>query len=329
MMIKPAEGFRNRCRWMVLRVKKRLRFALMKRLLREPDSSLERAILIAGTARSGTTWLAEMIARQVPARLMFEPFHRDEIEALSGIPLFPYLRPDENHEDFEAFARSVLSGSIRHPWVDSQIDCSRPELRIVKEIRGNLFLRWLFERFPRLPIVLIVRHPCAVVSSRMRAGWSAEADLEDMMSQPKLVADHLRDTVDVIAQARSPVELHAVVWCIQNLVPLRQFSDGDLKLVFYEHLVQDTEEQLESILDFLGRASALRGLGKLRAASATTGPNSSVIRGEDLLSRWQRDLSAREAEEALSIVKRFGLDEMYGSSPLPTLSVASDLPELE
>jgi len=53
MMIKPAEGFRNRCRWMVLRVKKRLRFALMKRLLREPDSSLERAILIAAGQPTG------------------------------------------------------------------------------------------------------------------------------------------------------------------------------------------------------------------------------------------------------------------------------------
>jgi len=44
----------------------------------------KKTVLLAGTARSGTTWVQEMINFDGSYRVLFELFHSKEIEALAG-----------------------------------------------------------------------------------------------------------------------------------------------------------------------------------------------------------------------------------------------------
>jgi hypothetical protein len=113
---------------------------------------------------------------------MFEPFHRDKIPALSGLQYFQYLRPGDQHEALGSFCHKLFRGEIRDPWIDSEISCLRPRFRLVKEIRANLFLRWLHERSPDVRMMLLFRHPGAVVASRMSLDWATDGDLDSILA---------------------------------------------------------------------------------------------------------------------------------------------------
>jgi len=52
--------------WIQLRFRKKVFFPICRYLYRDPHRDIHRSILIAGTGRSGTTWLAEIIDTMQP-----------------------------------------------------------------------------------------------------------------------------------------------------------------------------------------------------------------------------------------------------------------------
>ena len=152
-----------------------------------PDADLRKSILVAGTARSGTTWLGDLIASQIPCRILFEPFNPDLVPEYRSFSYFQYMRPGSENLEFRAFARMVFTGEIRNRWVDRQNERIVSEYRLIKEIRANLALKWLHDNFPEIPIIFLMRHPCAVVSSRMELGWATDSDIQPFLSQSDLL----------------------------------------------------------------------------------------------------------------------------------------------
>src|SRR5918995_2655527 len=203
--------------WLHLKLWKRAVHTFCGSLYRDSNGDAGQSIMVAGTARSGTTWLAEIIASQMASRIMFEPFHSRLVPAFSGFHYFHYMRPEEQNDELLTYCRRVFTGTIRHRWIDREVEHLFPTHRIIKEIRANLFLKWARIRFPQVPLVLILRHPCAVVSSRMQLGWATDEDIEPFLAQPRLVHDFLEDKLDMIRSAQSPEEKHAVIWCVSYL----------------------------------------------------------------------------------------------------------------
>ena len=217
-----------------------------------PDPDMRRSILVAGTARSGTTWLGDLIASQIPSRILFEPFNPDLVPDYRRFHYFQYMRPGTENPEFYAFAQKVFTGEIRNRWIDSHNERIISKIRLVKEIRANLALKWLHDNFPEVPILFIMRHPCAVVLSRMELGWATDRDIEPFLSQPQLVEDYLGPYSDLIRSARSSEEKHAVIWSVSNLVPLKQFISEELKVVYYENLCTQPEVELPGIFEAIG-----------------------------------------------------------------------------
>ena len=295
------------------RIPRRAWQAIARRVYRDADPSLDRTCLIAGGARSGTTWLAELVASRTAGRIVFEPFQSEMVPAFSGFHYFQYMRPDDQDERLLSFSRQVLSGRIRDPWVDRYVEVIRPRARVVKEIRANLFLRWLHLRFPEVPLVFIIRHPCAVVASRLALGWSWERDLESMLAQPRLDEDILRAHSSSIESARSDVEKHALVWCLTHLVPLSQFPPDELAVVFYEDLCLEPDRELARVFRLLGRAEEEGGSAIERASmTARSAAPARAIGG------WRQELSPDRADVVLSVVRAFGLDALYADGDGPT-----------
>ena len=79
-----------------------------------------RTFLVAGAARSGTTWLGEIIAAQLPCRIMFEPFHPEHVPAMRRYRLFQYMRPEQQDAELEAYAARLFAGQVRNRWIDRQ-----------------------------------------------------------------------------------------------------------------------------------------------------------------------------------------------------------------
>lgn len=304
--------------WLRRRLWKRVLHPIYARLLRDTAGDSRRSMIVAGTGRSGTTWLARIISSQLPCRLMFEPFHSRLVPDYAGFNYFQYMRPEAVNRELFAYCERVFSGAIRHPWIDRMVDTVSPEVRLIKEIRANLFLKWITRNFAGIPHLFVIRHPCAVVQSRMHLGWATDGDIEPFLSQAKLVEDHLADKMDIIGRAATPEQKHAIIWCISNLVPLRQFAAGELNIVFYEHLCTRPEIELPRMFGCLGQKydpSTIDVVLDQPAPTATR--DSAVMRGRDKVTGWKSQLAVRQIDDILSIVEAFGLHHLYGDSVLP------------
>jgi hypothetical protein len=282
-----------------------------------PDADLGKSILVAGTARSGTTWLGDLIASQIPSRILFEPFNPDLVPEYRGFHYFQYMRPGTENPELCAFARQALSGEIRNHWIDHQNERIHSAYRLIKEIRINLALKWLHGNFPEVPILFLLRHPCAVVSSRMELGWATDSDIEPFLSQPNLVTDYLGEHLDLIRNAKLEEEKHAIIWSISNLVPLQQFMPGELKIVYYEHLCTQPEIELPSLFASIGQDYEGPRPGQINQPSQTTRTTSAVVHGTDRITQWKKKLSPAQIDNVLRVVESFGLNHIYADSFLP------------
>jgi hypothetical protein len=287
------------------------------RLFQDRNRDIARCMIVAGTGRSGTTWLSKIIGSQIPSRFMNEPFHSQYVYEFSKFNYFQYLRPDSRDDDLYVYCLRVFNGSIRNKWIDRQVSTLFPKYRVIKEIRANLFLKWLHNNFPSIPILFLIRHPCAVVLSRMQLKWATDGDIEPLLSQDKLVEDYLSDKLDLIMNAKTLEEKHAIIWCISNLVPLKQFNPGELNIVFYENLCLRPEVEIPRIFQIIGHKYNNTIFSSLKKPSGTVTNSSAVMRGLDRTSQWKTKLSPTQIKKILSIVESFELDFLYGDSYTP------------
>ena len=287
--------------------------ASLRRLLGGPDlaeGDHTETVFLAGSGRSGTTWLSDLINHDSGYRQIFEPFHPQKVEDFRGFGSKQYLRPGDRREAFLEPARRAVTGELlRSRWTDRG-GAPGAGRRLVKDIRANLLLGWLAENFPGMPIVLLMRHPCAVVSSRLALGW--RDNLDETMAQRDLVEDHLLPVEGRILSARDPFERHLFLWCIDNHVPLRQFSPGGIHLCFYEKLLLDPEPELRRLFAFLGREFDDGILGKLERPSSTSRRWS-----RPSADGWRSRVAGEQVARAGEVLGLFGLDRVYGPGTMP------------
>lgn len=270
---------------------------------------------LAGTGRSGTTWLEDIINFRRDHRILFEPFHSKQVVLLARWNYRQYLRPQEADERFLGPARKILSGRIRNAWVDQFNTKHLVYKRLVKDIRANLILRWIHAHFPEIPLVLVLRHPCAVASSKLLLGWKTH--LTDFTSQPELVADHLAPYLDVLDSARDDFERHILLWCVENLVPLQQFAPGEIHVCFYEHLCLEPEREARALTTYLRRDFDPALIPTMSKPSALSAQHSAIVKGENVIDSWRKRIDPAQVERAVDLLHAFGLDRVYGEGSLP------------
>lgn len=290
---------------------------------RDWNGDPSRSIMVAGTGRSGTTWLGELIVSQLACRMMFEPFHPGKVSQYRQFNYFQYLRPEQDCPPMSAFCDEVFTGRIRNRWIDRQANRLRPAYRLIKEVRANLLLGWISRRYPRVPRLFIIRHPCAVVHSRLRLNWATDGDLEPMLAQPDLVADFLEDKLGLIEATRTEAGKHALVWCISNLVPLREPTGEALTVVYYEHLRSHPQVEIPRIFRAIGKPYHESVFASLPKPSATTHADSRAANRARHADGWQAELAPAQIAEILAIVDAFGLSHHYGESARPLAPLSS------
>src|ERR687898_631031 len=59
---------------------------------------------ISGAGRSGTTWLGEIIASQIPCRIIFEPFYAQVLKDFGVNPL-RYMHPSAQNDAWLSYCR--------------------------------------------------------------------------------------------------------------------------------------------------------------------------------------------------------------------------------
>jgi hypothetical protein len=274
------------------------------------------SVFLAGSGRSGTTWVSEIVNHQNEYRYVFEPFHPGKVKLVKDFRWKQYLRPDDAREEFLEPARRILSGRVRSLWTDRFHRRFVARRRLVKDARANLLLGWMRANFPGMPILLLLRHPCAVAFSKMKLGWPSR--IEELLGQPELVDDFLRPFVDRGRAAKTDFEQHVFVWCVENYVPLTQLRGDDAHLLFYENLLREPEEALRFLPAAHGASFDGSVLEKAKRPSSTSRKGSQVFVGGSRAVGWRHELRSDQFSQAAEILGLFGLDGVYDAAdPMP------------
>jgi hypothetical protein len=297
----------------------RFRFAVCGRP--KPSS----AIVLAGSGRGGTTWLMNMLATVRGVQPVFEPLlplWSQEVRTLTGWDMADpyirsaYLRPGGVYPEWYEFLSRVLAGKVRNYWTDYDRTSYFPSRFLIKEVRANLMLGYIHDAFEP-SIIYLVRHPCAVVRSRLAAPEPWHADVQDILAQEELVEDYLRPWVREIEKETTPAGAHAVWWAVENLVASRELAGRRHYLVNYESLCLDPEQTVREILAWLGVSGMPPRLqfaitNSSRMADSAVSYESTAAR----LSAWKRQLSGEAQRHILHWARKLGI-EYYDEGILP------------
>ena len=284
--------------------------------LRARRYSPTEALVIAGHFRSGTTWLAELIANSVDGGILFEPFHIDHVPEAkaAGFTYQNFRRHDESWPDGERFVGELLEARKLNPWIVSHIPVTRAigmQRLVVKLVAANQMLAWLTSNFDIPPVALIVRHPCAVLSSWLSRGWG----LNTWINLEPGLTESYPEIVPIVDSLEHEEEFFAARWCIDHFVPFKGGGDCRFNVVAYEKLVMEGADYLEDVLQAWDLEVPAHVRDSIRRPSEKA---SDTMRSsyDSVLTGWQDKLTQTQVARVLRVVRDFGLD-FYDDSPEP------------
>jgi hypothetical protein len=303
----------------------------------------QKTIVIAGTPRGGTTWVAEALAKASGHLLLHEPDHSHDFaitlatapEMPLWVPLHPFRSglgdPFHAASEFYVTTKYVLQEHFRRV-ISGEVPLSKylpnkglkrvttkllPNMfsfqrLIVKFVRANLFLHWILKDF-KLKGTLIIRHPCAVVASQMhhkwgegKEGWGGDRNLELIRSHRFPIYEQYDPSfAKVIRSVKTTEELLALEWCIQTIVPLRQPKPHPWFLTTYEDLMEKTEEW-EELCNYLGCLVPPKNI--ITQLSSTYRTTSNKYSPGVSINKWRQYLSEKQIDDILRICSEMGVD---------------------
>ena len=284
------------------------------------------AICVSGIARGGTTWLAETLAAHPQHLLVFEPLQpysgREPFD--HGFNWLNYRPRTDDWSRQEAFLERTLRGrmlnrrTVRPWWL--LFSRQRYTRLVVKFVHANMLLPALHELWDAR-CAMLIRHPCAVVSSQLR--WGAKVSKRSFFVPPGLF-DEFHHLEPVFAHLGRAEEVLAFEWAIQQLPALSYLKPYPWLVVFYEHIYRDRTNQFERLCRFFDLDVAQISVQQSYQPSRVTMSDSSILSGKDQLNSWQRKLDKSTTARILDVVHACGID-LYSDFELPNHARATEL----
>lgn len=304
--------------------------------------------LIAGSGRSGTTWVLDALAEANHLRTVFEPLypHAGVVDSRFAYAFMPsYAETEALHAMFSA----AVDGTLKSVWTDyrksplrlqwkREFLTSSPDLKkflrqwlsmvdryrtyrpikqrpeaLIKCIRANLMLGWVAANFDAR-IALLMRHPGAVVESQLRFAehWDPFWVLDRYSSDDALMRGPLRRHADFLRRKLSRAGALTANWCIENLVPALDAAQNNYCVMFYEELLERPQVEWPRLVVGLDLRD-VPGHQLLREPSqqAAAQWNTDGIRGTNYgqnYSHWRERLPPGVIGEIDSVLEEFGVD---------------------
>ncbi len=316
--------------------------------------------VISGSGRSGTTWVLDVLAQSNDMRTAFEPLHPIAVPLMDEYANM-YLTEYDDSPRLSEFLIKVFSGKFKNIWVSYRVrpdrlmpfpqnflgyrrlheylarwrklyrqmavykkDIGKPV--ITKFIRANMMYAWLLKNF-NIRIVHVIRHPCAVIESKLRLGgddWDVDKELKAYLDQSR-IADWVKNFIEPEAvESLTETGRYALIWCIENILP---FSD-DTVTVAGEHLLKVHFESLAAQdMNVWMAVSQHLGLQEVPDQSLLVKPsqqarpeNKDKNYNKQMTSGWRKRLSAGMISEIESVLNSFKVTEYSINSAEPILT---------
>ena len=268
-------------------------------------------ILLLGTGRSGTTWLAGLLASPFRYRLLFEPFMPHQVPGSACIA-DRYYEPDQIPVAVGQFCHRALDDRINSNWIAQSSNRKYrmhrwrfwPKVRICKDIRSNLFIpayRTLFG--PSLPIVVLMRHPGAVVESFLRVKFPWATDISQLRQQTAFAERFDLPLAGLQRFDHTDATKIAIRWVLENGYLLQHAAQFGVHLLFYEDLIADPVPTIHSLCDQIG-IQPVENLSELVSQpSYTTHAQSPLYDTNRVITdSWQKRLTAENLQAIQAVL---------------------------
>lgn len=290
-------------------------------------------ILVTGAPRTGTTIVGTMLGLPRDVGFVYEPFNVQI--GLRDIPRqFLYVTERSVHEPLaQRLISDLVAGRARFRPPDIEpartrrhalarkLLTSRSSLQyrlaasnplrtrwLLKDPIAAMSSEWLHRRFGAR-VVVVVRHPAAVVHSFMRLGWRFSPDA--FKTQPELMRDHLAPVLGgVDPRSVTPVQEGALLWTAYYTVLGRYLDrNPDMIAVRHEDLSADPVAEFGDLYGALGltmtrriRRSVTRHTGAHNPAAPDAGRVHTLHRHSRAdLGRWRWALTPSDVATVRTI----------------------------
>lgn len=290
--------------------------------------SRQQPILVTGMPRSGTTWVARMLLASGRLGLLNEPFNLAKDPGTVRVPVarwFEYVSGENEDEILPALSpllafryplarelwtcrdRTHLHHTARSWWGYRRSGNRRP---LVKEPHAVFSAEW-FSRRLGSDVLVMVRHPAAVVSSWKRLGWTF--DFANLLEQRPLLRDWLGPYASEMRAALEPsvglVDRVSLLWdLVYRVVDALDERVPNLHVLRQEDLARSPVERFRAIYDAVGleftedarqAVTASSRIGNPKELDLDT-PHSTMLDSAASLENWRHRLTSDEVERIRS-----------------------------
>lgn len=289
-------------------------------------------ILVVGTARSGTSWLAKAIGHADNTQHLPEPDNIDTEHAgrpagYLGFGAYPMLEPGDTPPSLTALWDFVFSGripagrglqlkagrrfvqlprGIRDPLFKLATTATSrlpggPAHRVVKSIFIMFSLDWMLDRY-HPQVVLIQRNPRNTVSSWMQLNIPSF----DLATRP-LIRERYLDRLG-IAAPESSEQLHVAAWTVGLLTTV--IAEGAARhpewpLYTHEDLCVEPRVKLREVCDRVGLTWGARADRYLEESNRPGEGLRPVRVTSEQPDRWKKRLTTDQVSEIDDVLSRF------------------------
>lgn len=141
-------------------------------------------LFVCGIPRSGTTWVAQAMHAALGGELCSEPCNWKADPPMEVWHL-RYLSASGSDEGFAA----LVDGVVAHGY------------SVVKEVHTYLAIEQWAARAER--VVIVARDPLAIAASWQELGYDVRFRVDRLLTQPRLLADHLEPFADHLSASPS------------------------------------------------------------------------------------------------------------------------------
>ena len=313
---------------------------------------------IFGTGRSGTTWLGSILSSSPEISYRFEPFHRlkntntrinngfelicsDTFSSKDLSYIYSVLSPAYPECEKPPFFRKnfAIRPGIKFAWLFSRNNplgayffrhiytTKEQPMLIFKEVDCVDLLIQLTRR-TEIPIVYIVRHPCAVVSSVMRGQKNLlmpskrRSVLKSLLAKHQpMLAEKYQDRLDLL----SVCEQEALLWLVdveRSLQACQNYSN--VLVVIYEQLTKYPLETAEEVFEHFGLQMTQESIAFIKESTQNSS-RSRIKRGEVGVKsyftvfrdpkvsrdRWKTEMSQEDRMKVMKIVQQSNVFETF------------------
>jgi hypothetical protein len=281
---------------------------------------MSKPVLVFGSARSGTSWLSELMARPRGYRLLFEPEHETHVpqgHLLADI----WMTQPGDVDPARRFLRRLLSNRVDNDWI---AQCSYRKLKmhlwpflvrqiVIKFVRCNLGMSILCKEFD-VQAVYVRRNPYDTLFSQYRVRFPWLFDLSKFAANDILHMElQNRYGIDIREEAFSDWEKLAVRWSLENIFVEDYFGErllhGNIRFVEYERLRGDVES-CASLFNGLGLKISDNFEKLVVKPSSKTHPKSMIRNPNGFRSSSKPELPADAKRQIDTILQRFGRENL-------------------